>query len=130
MHLLALTQRLCQAFLPVALGFLTPLDSHVQGAKVVLKFQVDCSLSCGEGNLLDGLAARNLIDLGNVLTERSEGRSREVRLEYTPDGRICPRRLVPMHDDGRAIQGCGPRGRSETSPRLVISQYPSLRQRG
>jgi len=126
MDLLALTQRLCQSFLAVALCLLAPLDGHVQCAKVVLEFQVDGSLSCGEGNLLDGLATRNLIDLGNVLTERSEGRSREVRLEYAPDGRIYPRRLVQVHDDGRAIQGCGPHGRSGTSPRLGINQYPSV----
>jgi len=37
---------------------------------MMLEFQVDGSLGCGKDDLLDGLTARNLIDLGNVLTEQ------------------------------------------------------------
>lgn len=64
---LALTQRLCQPFFPVALGLLAPLDGHIQCTKVMLEFQVDCSLSGGEDDLLNDLAARDFIDLRDVL---------------------------------------------------------------
>ena len=66
-HLLAFTQRLCQSLLSVALRLLAPLDGHVQCAKMVLEFQVDGSFGRGENNLLDGLAAWNLVYLRNVL---------------------------------------------------------------
>jgi len=72
-HSLALTQRLCKPLLSVALGLLTPFDSHIQCTKVMLEFQVDGSLGSREDNLFDGLAARNLVDLGDVLQRWSEG---------------------------------------------------------
>ena len=85
---------------------------------MVLELQVNGSLSRGEDNLLDGLAARNLVNLRNVLTKRSEGRLQVMRSEYIPDERICLRRLDPVRDGERAIQEYGLHGKSGTSPRL------------
>ena len=36
---------------------------------MMLELQIDGSLGCREDNLLDGLATRDLVDLGDVLPE-------------------------------------------------------------
>ena len=48
----------------------------------MLEFQVDSSLSSGEGDFLNGLTARNLIDLCDVL-QKVLGRMYQGRCQYT-----------------------------------------------
>jgi len=99
---------------------------------MVLEFQVDCSLSCREDNLLDGLATRNLVDLGNVLLKYSEGKfTRDEMGMRAPDEQTYPRRLGLVHGGGHAIRECGPHGRSETSRHLGNAyKCPSIKERG
>ena len=83
----------------------------------MFEFQVDGPLSSRENDLLDGLATRDLIDLGDVLLECLEDAQETISV-YAPDERICPRRPDPARDGGHAIRECGLRGKSGTSRRL------------
>ena len=84
----------------------------------MFEFQVDGPFGCGEDDLLDFLAARNLVDLRDVLRKHSESKLQETSRVHIPDERICLRRLGRVHGDWHAIRGYEPHGRSGTSPHL------------
>ena len=68
---LALSKGLVESLLPVALGLLASLDSHVQCSEMVLKFKVDGTFGCGERDLLPLRVPRDFVNLGNILSHES-----------------------------------------------------------
>lgn len=64
---LAVTQRLGESLLTIALGLLATLDGHVESPKVVLELEVDRPLRCWKVDFLYFLFPRNFVDLSYIL---------------------------------------------------------------
>ena len=64
---LAVTKRLGESLLTIALGLLAALDGHVESTKVVLELEVDSPLRCWKVDFLYFLFPRNFVDLSYIL---------------------------------------------------------------